>query len=77
MIQLDDSGFGFDINSCNVLGDNDFFGCGIELIEFLCDSVIYSQNGIWVEVIYCIDDQLVVSLVIFVDMLKGFYLFIF
>jgi len=56
MIQLDDSGPGFDINSRNASGDNDSFGRGIELIESLCDSVTYSQNGTRVEVTYRIDD---------------------
>ena len=53
-LQLDDSGCGFDAEHRNHSSDEDSFGRGIDLIETLCDKVIYSEGGTRVEAEYTI-----------------------
>lgn len=54
-IQVDDSGKGFDIENRQMSTDEDSFGRGIDLLNTLCDSVTYSNNGTRVEVKYTIE----------------------
>jgi len=51
-ISLKDSGKGFDASALNQGTDNDAFGRGVSLIETLCESVEYSENGTRVQVKY-------------------------
>lgn len=53
-MRLDDSGPGFDIKNRNHSSDDDSFGRGIDLIETLCENVIYSEGGTRVEAQYTI-----------------------
>lgn len=51
-ITIKDSGKGFNASALNQGTDNDAFGRGVSLIETLCESVNYSENGTRVEVKY-------------------------
>lgn len=51
-MQLQDSGCGFDVENRSPCDDNDAFGRGIDLIESLCDEVVYSNGGSRVDVRY-------------------------
>lgn len=51
-VSLKDSGKGFDVAANNHATDDDAFGRGVSLIESLCESVVYSENGTQVEVTY-------------------------
>ena len=54
-IEVKDSGAGFDIQNRYKSTDDDAFGRGVSLIDTLCESVEYSENGTRVCAVYVIE----------------------
>ena len=57
LIQVNDTGKGFDINSMKVLDDDLAHGRGVNLLEEFCDSVAYSDGGCQVNLVYRLSDS--------------------
>ncbi len=56
-IMFKDSGKGFDISKIEKATDNDSYGRGIILLDHLCDSLEYSENGTRVDLLYSFTEK--------------------